>query len=174
MIFKSTVIWKIMQAFEIELKVSIGFQTLNYPQWLFCPISDLRFFIQPSYPPSRASPSSFAMWGTAFLVERLNPSHYMRYCGPWWGNSLGVCSVGWSSNRSITVPYKYMPQAGFESGSEQDGCLWRLPSYRSNHSATIASLIAKFIWHSFSSRVFHYKSSSRKANFVIVESQPVN
>ena len=32
MIFKSTVIWKIMQAFEIELKVSIGFQTLNYPQ----------------------------------------------------------------------------------------------------------------------------------------------
>ena len=31
-----------------------------------------------------------------------------------------------------------MPQAGFKPGSEQDGCLWRLPSYRSHLSATTA------------------------------------
>ena len=40
------------------------------------------FFIQPSFPPSRASPLSFAMWGTAFLVEWLSPGHYLTRCGP--------------------------------------------------------------------------------------------
>ena len=31
------------------------------------------FLFGPSYPPSRASFSSFTMWGTAFLVEWLSP-----------------------------------------------------------------------------------------------------
>ena len=34
------------------------------------------FFIGPSSPPSRTSTSSFAMWGTAFLVEWLSPGSY--------------------------------------------------------------------------------------------------
>ena len=39
------------------------------------------FFIQPSYPPSRAPPSSFARWRAACLVEWLSPSHYLTCCG---------------------------------------------------------------------------------------------
>ena len=57
------------------------------------PFFYLFLFIRPSYPPSQASPSSFAMWGTAFLVEWLSPSHDLTCCGPWLGNSLGVCVV---------------------------------------------------------------------------------
>ena len=34
-------------------------------------------FFGPSYPPSRASLSSFTMWGTTFLIEWLSPGHYL-------------------------------------------------------------------------------------------------
>ena len=37
----------------------------------------LKIFFGPSYPPSRASLSSIAMWGTAFIIEWLSPGHYL-------------------------------------------------------------------------------------------------
>ena len=34
----------------------------------------------------------------------------------------------------------FVSQAGFEPGSAQDGCLWRLPTYYANPSATMSGL----------------------------------
>ena len=34
----------------------------------------------------------------------------------------------------------FSPQEGVEPGLAQDGCLWRLPSYYANHSATPAGI----------------------------------
>ena len=66
------------------------------------------FLFGPSYPPSLASCLSFAMWGTALLVEWLSPDHICTLCcRPWHGISyrcvLELCekaswlSIIWST-----------------------------------------------------------------------------
>ena len=51
---------------------------------------------------------------------------------------------GCRSNHINAFPYK-CPWAGFKIRSEQDGCLWRLQSYRFNHLATTAGFDGKHI-----------------------------
>ena len=83
----------------------------------------------------------------SFLLKHfIAPSLNLIPCLSTWLEII-VCSHSWGMREAIRAVISRredkqginsLPRAGFEPGSELDGCLWRLPSYRSNHSATMA------------------------------------
>ena len=84
-----------------KLKVSSNVKSNNLPWsmvksswWLNWPVLklvELFFLLLFSHLIPHLKLHSFAMWGTAFLLEWLSPDpdHYFTRYGPWRGNSLG-------------------------------------------------------------------------------------